>query len=107
MVISSSTRSEGAILIVNVVGSTDDFSRWKPDHMKDHFTMAEVARAVKRDKSRIQQLEREGVIAKPVMVKVGRLRVRLYSSAEVAKIKAHFEAARPGRASPRYGTVRR
>lgn len=93
--------------MVNVVGSTDDFDRWKPDNMRDHLTTVEVARLVGRDKSRIMQLERAGVLPKPVMVKVGMLKVRLYSPKEVAKIRKHFENARPGQASPLYGTLKR
>lgn len=89
--------------MVNVVGSKDDFSRWKPPTMQDHLTAQEVATLVGRTKSRIMQLERAGVIGKPVMVKVGRLRVRLYSPKEAAKIKKHFETAAPGQASPLYG----
>jgi len=78
-------------LIVNVVGSKEDYSKWKPANMQHYKTVQEVATLVKRDRSRLMQLERAGVIAKPVMVKVGRLRVRLYSPQEVAKIIKHFE----------------
>lgn len=89
--------------MVNIVGSTDNFDRWKPKDKLDWLTLSELARLVSRDTSRIRQLEREGVIAAPIRVKVGRLRVRLYSPAEARKIEQHFrENAKPGQASPRY-----
>ena len=83
--------------MVNVVGSHDDFNRWKPKNMRDYLTMTELCREVDRTRSRIKQLEAEGVLAAPVRVKVGELSVRLYSPREVAKIKTHFKNAKPGR----------
>lgn len=77
--------------IVNVVGSKDNYQRWKPDNLRHYKTMAELCAVVERDRSRIFQLERAGVIPKPIMVKVGRHRVRLYSPEEVAAIKRHFQ----------------
>jgi hypothetical protein len=82
--------------MVNVVGSRDDYGRWKPDGLKDHFTMAELCARVGRDSSRIRQLEKSGQIAAPIRVQVGMLRVRLYSPKEVRKIEEHFKNARPG-----------
>jgi hypothetical protein len=76
--------------MVNVVGSRDDFSRWKPKGFENHKTAREVADLVGRDKSRLFQLEREGRIPSPIRVKVGRHKVRLYSEAECAKIKEVF-----------------
>lgn len=92
--------------VVNVVGSKDDSSRWKPDNLLDHLTAGEVGMKVGRTKTRILQLERAGVFPKPIMVKVGRLRVRLYSPEEVAKIDEHFKNARAGRASENYGKLK-
>lgn len=63
--------------------------------------MADLA---KRDKSRLLQLEKAGVLAAPIRVKVGRHQVRLYSPEEAAKIVAHFEQARPGRKPKRSKT---
>lgn len=83
--------------MVNVVGSTDDFDRWKPKNMRNHLTMTELCRVVNRDPSRIKQLEKRGVLPKPVRVKVGELSVRLYSPKEVQQIKQHFKLAKPGR----------
>lgn len=74
--------------------------RWKPDVLKDHLTLTEVCDRVRRDPSRVRQLEREGVIPAPVRVRAGKLRVRLYSPQEVAKIEEHFKNARPG--NPKY-----
>lgn len=85
--------------MVNVVGSTDDFDRWKPKNMRNHLTMTELCREVDRTPSRIKQLEKKGAIPAPARVKVGALKggVRLYSPKEVAKIKKHFANAKPGR----------
>lgn len=68
----------------------------KPGKLKDHLTLTEVAEMVGRDESRIRQLERAGTISAPARVRVGALRVRLYSKEEAAKIKTHFENAKPG-----------
>ena len=77
--------------MVNVVGSKDNYQRWKPDNLKHYKTMAELCAIVERDRSRIIQLERAKIIARPIMVKVGRLKVRLYSPEEVHAIQKHFE----------------
>src|SRR4051812_12670244 len=84
-------------LMVNRIGKSDNFNRWKPATMRNYLTMTELSRRVGRDRSRIKQLERAGVIPKPIRVKVGELQVRLYSPADVRKIERHFEAAKPGR----------
>ena len=83
--------------MVNRIGKSDNFNRWKPRNMRDHLTMTELARRVGRDRSRIKQLEQAGVLPKPVRVTVGELQVRLYSPADVRKIERHFAAAKPGR----------
>lgn len=74
----------------------DNAARWKPEGFEGYMTMAELCRVVNRDRSRIVQLEREGVIPAPVRVKVGRLKVRLYSMDEVHAIEEWFRAAKPG-----------
>lgn len=83
--------------MVNVVGSKDNYNRFKPDNLRDHLTMAEVCAKVSRSRDRIKQLEKEGVLPSPIRVKVGRLRVRLYSPQEVKRIEQHFKNAKPGR----------
>lgn len=82
--------------MVNIVGSRDDPARWKPPTMRNFLTIGELADAVERTTNRIRTLEREGVLPKPVRVKVGRLRVRLYSPQEVRQVKAHFKRAQDG-----------
>jgi len=85
--------------MVNVVGSKDNYSRWKPAKYKHYLTMAELCARVNRSRDRIKQLEKQGVLAAPIRVKVGELRVRLYSPKEAAKIEEHFRNAKPGRRS--------
>ena len=83
------------------VGARDKSERWKPEGFERYLTVAELCRVVGRDRSRIYQLERQAAEGKivfpvPVRVKVGRLRVRLYSPAEVDKIRQWFQNVRPG-----------
>lgn len=82
--------------MVNIVGSKDNYARWKPAGFKDHKTVAEVCAIVGRDRRRLTQLEKAGRIPAPIRVKVGRLRVRLYSKSEVRTIQRYFKAAKPG-----------
>jgi hypothetical protein len=82
--------------MVNVVGSKDDPLRWKPKGFEKHLLIGEVAAIVQRDKSRIKAAEKAGYIPAPIRVKVGRTKVRLYTRADVAKIKKHFDHAKPG-----------
>lgn len=83
--------------MVNVVGSSDDYGRWKPEKFKDYLTRQEVATLCGRTRERIWQLERDGIISAPIRVRVGRLHVRLYSPSEVTAIVRHFQTAKPGR----------
>jgi hypothetical protein len=79
---------------------------WKPANMQDHLTMGELANKVGRTKDRLYQLEKAGVIPRPVIVKVGRMRARLYSPTDVARVVKHFDRdAKDGRASPYYGKL--
>lgn len=82
--------------MVNVVGSKDNYDRFKPEGYEKHLTMAEVCAVVNRDRRRITQLEAQGKLPKPVRVKVGRLRVRLYDKKQVAVIQRYFRHAKPG-----------
>jgi hypothetical protein len=82
--------------MVNVVGSRDDYSRWKPKGFEKHLTVQELADLVGRHRSRIYQLEKKKIIGAPIRVNVGELQVRLYSPEECAKIKQHFATVRPG-----------
>lgn len=87
--------------MVNVVGSKDNYDRFKPDGFEKYKTMAEVCAVVNRDRRRITQLEKAGKLPKPVRVKVGRLSVRLYDAKQVRTIKRYFETAKPGNPSNR------
>lgn len=69
----------------------------KPEKFRDYLTVAEVARKVGRDVSRIKALEREDRLPKPVRHKVGKLEVRLYSPAAVEEIETIFRGLKPGR----------
>lgn len=84
-----------------MVGSKDDYSRWKPEGFKSYRTIQEVATIVQRSTDRIKQLEKAGRLPKPIRVKVGRLAVRLYSPDQVRKIKTHFKNAKPGNPNQR------
>jgi hypothetical protein len=86
------------------VGQRDNASRWKPEGFESYLTISELCRIVNRDRSRILQLENEGVIPSPIRVKVGRLKVRLYSPAEVRTIEEWFRHAKPGRRASRRAT---
>ena len=83
------------------VGARDNPERWKPEGFEHYLTMAELCDVVKRDRSRIYKAEREAakgniMFPVPIRVKVGRLRVRLYSPEEVDKIKQWFKNVKPG-----------
>lgn len=83
-------------MIVLRRGDPNNYARFKPKGYENHLTLAEVCNRVQRDRSRVLQLERKGVLPSPIRVKVGRLKVRLYSEEEAAKIEEHFRNARPG-----------
>lgn len=82
--------------MVNVVGSKDNYDRFKPEGFEDHLTMAELCARVSRSRDRIEQLEKEGRIPVPIRAKVGRLKVRLYSPEQADMIEEHFRNAKPG-----------
>jgi hypothetical protein len=63
---------------------------YKPGKLADHLTLSELAEHVGRDESRIRQLEKAGAIPAPARIRVGALRVRLYSKAEAAMIQERF-----------------
>jgi len=86
---------------VPVWGGKDDSSRWKPEGFENYLTLAELCRVVKRDPSRVRRAEQrakrgEIVFPSPIRVKIGKLRVRLYSPEEVKQVKEWFRNARPG-----------
>ena len=83
------------------VGQRDKSERWKPEGFEHYLTMAELCRAVKRDPSRVRRAEQaakrgEIVFPSPIRVKVGKLRVRLYSPEEVEEVREWFRNAKPG-----------
>lgn len=87
--------------MINIVGSHDDPSKWKPKGFENYLTINELCQVVNRTRSRIQQLERQGRILAPIRVKIGRLSVRLYSPEDVEQLKHHFATVKSGR--PRGG----
>jgi hypothetical protein len=74
-----------------------DVSYMKPKKFWNYLTLNEVSQAVDRDRTRILQLEREDRIPRASRVKVGMLRVRLWSPAQVDEIQDVFSKMRPGR----------
>lgn len=78
--------------MVNVVGSRDDYSRWKPEDKQDYLTLQELCDRVGRQRRWMLELEGRGELPKPIRYKVGNLRVRLYSPQQVRKIEAMFRA---------------
>jgi len=76
---------------------TRDMSFLKPARFSDHMTVVEVSRAVRRDPSRIRELERAGRIPKAQRVQRGTQAVRLWSPAQVEEIREIFATMRPGR----------
>jgi len=76
-----------------------DLEFLKPKKFRDYYTIAELARFVKRDPSRIRQLERQGRIPKAARVKRGQNQVRLWSPDQAREILAIIADLRPGRPS--------
>jgi hypothetical protein len=86
------------------IGTSEDFSRWKPKDKQDWLTMTELARKCGRDVSWLRRLDRQGQLPKAARVKVGRLSVRLYSPAKADQIFQMFRArdeARLTRSKPK------
>jgi hypothetical protein len=69
----------------------------KPKKYKDYLTIGEVAQKLRRDVSRLKDMERQDRIPKAVRHKVGKLEIRLYSPAAVEEIEVIFAGLRPGR----------
>lgn len=69
----------------------DHYAPFKVKEKRGYITLGELAKIVGRDRSRICQLELAGVLPAPIRGRSGRLRVRLYSPAQVRKIVAYFE----------------
>jgi hypothetical protein len=76
-----------------------DLSFLKSKKFQNHMTIAELARYVKRDPSRIRQLERQDRIPKAVRVRRGQNEVRLWSPAQCDEILEIVNSLRPGRPS--------
>lgn len=74
----------------------DSTDRMKPKGFEDYSTISEVAALVNRSVHRIKMLERQKILPAPIRVPFGKLKVRLYSPEQVAKIDAHFRTVRPG-----------
>jgi len=74
-----------------------DLQFLKPRKFQNHMTIAELARYVKRDISRIRQLEREGRIPEAIRVKRGQNMVRLWSPDQCVEILNIVSELRPGR----------
>jgi hypothetical protein len=88
----------------NGIGTSEDFSRWKPKDKQDWLTMTELARKVGRDVSWLRRMDRQGQLPKAARAKVGRLSVRLYSPKQADQILQMFRArdeARLTRAKPK------
>jgi hypothetical protein len=71
----------------------------KPKKFRNHMTIAELARYVKRDPSRIRQLEKQDRIPKAIRITRGELEIRLWSPEQCEEIKAIVNSLRPGRPS--------
>ena len=76
-----------------------DLAFLKPKKFQDHKTISELSRFIKRDISRIRQLEREGRIPKAIRVPRGQNEVRLWSPEQCDEIKEIVDGLRPGRPS--------
>jgi hypothetical protein len=75
-----------------------DLSHFKPKKFRHYYTLAEVAEAVKRHKSRIIKLEAEGKIPVASRVQAGEISIRLWSPEQVDEIKWLLRTTiRPGR----------
>lgn len=69
----------------------------KPKKFRDHLTITEVARHVKRDVSWIRRLEKKGRIPKAHRVTRGQIEIRLWSPAQVAEIERIIAGHKVGR----------
>jgi hypothetical protein len=74
-----------------------DLEFLKPKKFQNYLTISELSRFVKRDVSRIRQLEKEDRIPKAIRVKRGQNRVRLWSPEQAEECKRIVNSLRPGR----------
>jgi len=75
-----------------------NLNHFKPRKFRHYYTLAEVAEAVHRHKSRIVKLEAEGKIPKASRVQAGEISIRLWSPDQVEEIKWLLRTTiRPGR----------
>lgn len=70
---------------------------FKAKNFKDYLTLKELAIFVKRDPSRIRDMEKRGLIVSPARVKRGEITVRMYSPLQAQEIKRFFETLKRGR----------
>lgn len=70
---------------------------YKPKGYEKHLTLTELGRHVNRDTSWIRQLEASGRIPQAVRVRHGKLKIRLWSPAQVKEIEEIFNRMKVGR----------
>lgn len=78
-----------------------DLEFLKPRKFQNYLTISELSRFIKRDVSRIRQLEKEDRIPRAHRVKRGKNSVRLWSPEQAEEVKRIVNSLRPGR--PRNG----
>lgn len=71
----------------------------KPPKLRNYLTLSEVCAKLGKDPTWIRQLEREGRIPKAQRVARGKVKVRLWSPAQVDEIEQIIAGHRPGRPS--------
>jgi hypothetical protein len=76
----------------------DPTAYFKPEKFSDYFSLSELAEHIDKDPRWIRRLEADGRIPKARRVSWGKLKVRLWSPAqveEIAVIVAQHRAGRP------------
>lgn len=76
-------------------------SYFKPEKFRDYFSLSELSEHINMDSRWIRRLEADGRIPKATRVSWGKLKVRLWSPAQVEEILSIVAEHRPGR--PRNG----
>lgn len=74
-----------------------DMTFVKPEGREDYLTLSEVCSKLKRDPSWIRHLEKEGRIPLAHRVRMGTLRIRLWSPAQVEEIQEVLSRMKRGR----------
>lgn len=83
------------------IRNVKDMAFVKPEGREDYMTLVEVCAMLKRDPSWIRQLEKEGRIPKAHRVRMGTLRIRLWSPRQVEEIQEVLSKMKRGRPSHR------